>query len=226
MRQVSDSFLLLIAEVSSGLTGLFLVGVFFYVETGFRRSASARAVFEPYIRASTRIVLILFALAIGVSLTLVAMEPVWPRLLFLVLSAILVAANIDTAARIGGVNRVTGSAILVVTEVLGSLAVVGIVVTPWALGGLHPSREDLAWAVLLSFGTGFLSICAVVLSVFDIPSADPDDQRHEPAWLPGEPAERVERLEPRERAESAERLERVEPGESGERGRSEERRDT
>jgi hypothetical protein len=61
MRQVSDAFLLNMAEVSASLIGLFLVGVFFYVETGLRRSGRAREVFEPYLRAGTRITLIVFA---------------------------------------------------------------------------------------------------------------------------------------------------------------------
>ena len=97
MRPVSDSFLLLMAEVSATLIGLFLVGVFFYVETGFRRlGAEARVVFVPYFRASTRIVLILYALPLFLSLTLVVLEPVWNRLLFLLLSILLVAANVQT----------------------------------------------------------------------------------------------------------------------------------
>jgi hypothetical protein len=173
MREVSDAFLLLVAEASSGLAGLFLVGVFFYVEKGFRRSETAREVFAPYIRASTRIVLVLYAIAIGVSLSLVVMEPIWSRSLFVVLSVVLVAANIDTATRIEAVARTTGSTILVVTEVLGSVAVAGIVLLPWVLGGLHPDRKDLAWAILLSFGTGFLSIVAIVMSIFDIAALDP-----------------------------------------------------
>jgi hypothetical protein len=51
MWPVSDGFLLTLAEVSASLIGLFLVGVFFYVETGLRRSDRARALFEPYLRA-------------------------------------------------------------------------------------------------------------------------------------------------------------------------------
>jgi hypothetical protein len=43
MRDVSDDFLLNVAEVSATLIGLFLVGVFFYVETGFRRLGEALA---------------------------------------------------------------------------------------------------------------------------------------------------------------------------------------
>jgi len=53
--------------------------VFFYVETGLRRSGPAREVFEPYLRAGTRITLIVFSIPIGLSLAQVALEPAWAR---------------------------------------------------------------------------------------------------------------------------------------------------
>jgi hypothetical protein len=156
------------AEVSATLIGLFMVGVFFYVETGLRRlEQRARDVFEPYLRAGTRIVLILYALPLGLSLTLVALGPVWNRVLFLVFSLMLLAANFDSLLHVRAMAKVTGSATFVVNEVLGSLAVLALVVIPWALGGLHPTREDLVWAILLSFASGFLSVGTLVLSVFD-----------------------------------------------------------
>jgi hypothetical protein len=43
---VPDAFLLNMAEVTATLIGLFLVGVFFYVETGFRRWDRSRDVFD------------------------------------------------------------------------------------------------------------------------------------------------------------------------------------
>ena len=52
MRENSDAFLLNMAEVSAALVGLFLVGVFFYVESGFCRSNDAGDVVEPYFRAT------------------------------------------------------------------------------------------------------------------------------------------------------------------------------
>jgi hypothetical protein len=55
-----------------------------------------------------------------------------------------------------------------VNEVAGTVGVVALVVIPWTLGGLHPTREELSWAILLAFATGFISICALILSVFDI----------------------------------------------------------
>jgi hypothetical protein len=172
MREVSDAFLLNMAEVSAALIGLFLVGVFFYVETGFRRMSRYREAVEGYFRAGTRIVLVLFAIPLGLSLTLVALEPVWSRWLFAVLSVLLVWSNVDTARRILTVGRDTRSVALVVNEVLGTLGVVVLVALPWALGGLHPSREDLTWAILLAFASGFLSISALVLSTFGSPDGE------------------------------------------------------
>jgi hypothetical protein len=168
VRQVSDGFLLNMAEVSGALVGLFLVGVFFFVETGLERLDKSREVLEPYFRAGTRIVLVLFAISLMLSLTLVVLEPVWNTLLFAVLSLILLAANLDTAIRMRAVSRVTRSTALLVNEVVGTAAVLVIVVLPWALGGLHPTREDLTWAILLSFAAAFLSVCALMVSAFDI----------------------------------------------------------
>lgn len=168
MRNVSDAFLLNMAEVSAALIGLFMVGIFFFADTGFRRLDQARGVVEPYFRASTRIVLVLYALPLGLSLSLVALEPAWSRVLFALLSLLLLAANVDTLARIRAVSKVTGSAALLVNEVAGTAAVLVIVVLPWILGGLDPTREDLAWAILLSFAAGFASIAALVLFVLDL----------------------------------------------------------
>jgi drug/metabolite transporter (DMT)-like permease len=87
--------------------------------------------------------------------------------LFALLS-LLLAANQDTAVRIRAVARVTGSTALLMNELAGSAAVVAIVALPWVLGGLHPTREDLTWAILLAFAAGFASISALVLFVQDL----------------------------------------------------------
>lgn len=168
MRQVSDGFLLNMAEVSAALVGLFLVGLFFYLQTGFHRFEHAQEIVEQYFRAGARIVLILFAFPLILSLTLVVLDLTWSRVLFAILSVILVAANIDTAVRMPGFARATGSTALWANELVGTAAVVVIVLLPWILGGIDPTREDLTWSVLLSFAAGFLSICATVLSAFDL----------------------------------------------------------
>lgn len=168
MQQVTDNFLLNMAEVSGALVGLFLVGVFYFVETGLGRLDASRHVLEPYFRAGTRIVLVLFAMSLLLSLTLVVLEPVLNTLLFALLSLTLVAANIDTAVRIRAVTRVTRSTALLANEIVGTMGVLAIVALPWILGGLHPTRGDLTWSILLSFAAAFISVCALVLSAFDI----------------------------------------------------------
>ena len=171
MRPVSDAFLLNMAEVSAALIGLFIVGMFFFVETGFRHMPHATLV-QPYFRSSTRIVLVLYAIPIGVSITLVALDLPWSRVLFAVLSVLLVAANVDTARRSRSVVHLTRSTALAANEVVGTVAVAALVVVPWALGGLHPTREDLTWGIILAFGSGFLSVCVTVLFAFDLARID------------------------------------------------------
>jgi hypothetical protein len=169
MREISDVFLLNVAEVSSALVGLFIVGVFLYVETGVRRGGAVRTELEAsYIRASTQIVIILYAIPIGLSLTLVAMELIWSRLLLLILSILLVVTNVDTVRRVRQLTQAHASPMLLATELIGTAGVVLIITLPWILGGLEPSSEDLTWAILLSFATGFIGIWAMVLTAFDM----------------------------------------------------------
>lgn len=168
MRSVSDSFLLNMAEVSSTLIGLFLVGVFFYAETGFRRWDRSREVFERYIRSGTRITLIVLSVPLGVSLSLVVLDPVWTSLLFLALSLTLIVANIDSVIRVRGVPRATGSVALLLNEVVATILTVLLIVLPWILGGFHPTRRDFTWSILLAFAAGLLSIGAIIMSVFDV----------------------------------------------------------
>jgi hypothetical protein len=167
MQEVSDAFLLTIAEVSATLLGLFVVGVFFYVDRGYRQLSESHDV-AAYIRAGTRIVLVLYAIPLGLSLTLIVLEPIWTRLLFVLLSLVLVAANLDTAVRIRAFVKVVGSPSFSLNEVGGTVGVLALVVIPWLLGGLHPSREDFTWAIFLSLLVGFFSTSTVLLSVFDI----------------------------------------------------------
>jgi hypothetical protein len=172
VKEVSDAFLLQMAEVSAGLIGLFLVGIFFYVETGFRRLGAGRDVFEDYFQASTRIVMLLFAIPLILSLTLVVLEDGWSRVIFLLLCVALVAANIDTANQVKDVKEATGSSTLFINEIVGTVGVVILITTPWLLGGLDPTREDLTWAILVSFATAFISVLALVLSVLEVAKAE------------------------------------------------------
>lgn len=174
MRHVSDAFLLNMAEVSGGLLGLFVVGVLFFAETGFRRLEDQRSrVVEAYFRASTRIVLLLFVISLSLSLTLVVLEPIWSTVLFALLSVALLAANLDTALGIRSVQQETGSRMLLINEIGGTAAVIALVALPWILGGPTPTREHLTWAILISFAAAIASVFVLVLSIFDLASEAP-----------------------------------------------------
>jgi hypothetical protein len=171
VRPASDELLLALAGVSATVIGLFIVGVFFYVEAALR--LPERAGLRPYMRSATRIVMVLFAMPIMLPLAVVAFALPWARVLFLLLSVVLVAANVDSARRIRRVPGPGRSRTLLLNEVAGTVGVVVLVVLPWILGALRPSREDLTLAALLAFGLGFASVATMALFIFDIvPAAD------------------------------------------------------
>jgi hypothetical protein len=172
MRPVTDELLLGIAGVAATVSGLFFVGVFFYLEFGLRSErGGGRAADQRYMRAGTRIVMVLFAMVLLLSLALVAFDLSWCRVLFVVMSVILVATNIETAVRFRSV-RLAGTRTMLFNEIAGSVGVLAVVVLPWALGGLRPSREDLTLATLIALGTALLSVGAIALSAFDTAQAD------------------------------------------------------
>ena len=172
MQAVSDDVLLNLAGMSAALIGLFLVGVFFFIQSGFDKVEQGRLDIERYFRSGTRILLVLYAIAIFVPLALVLLDLGWARALFLILSVALVATNVDSINRIRPIWRVPDMRSLVINEVLGTVAVVLIVALPWILGGTTPSREDLTWAILLAFVVGFISFGAHVLWAFDLVRSD------------------------------------------------------
>jgi hypothetical protein len=163
VRPASDDFLLNMAEVTATLIGLFLVGVFFYAES-LQSGDRAHAISRSYLRSGTRITLIVLAIPLALSLSLVALEPAWSRALFAVLSVVLLAANVDSILHLRGVRSIA----LVANETLATAMTVALVTIPWILGGLEPTREDLTWSILLAFAAGLLSITAIVMSVFDV----------------------------------------------------------
>jgi hypothetical protein len=82
------------------------------------------------------------------------------------------------------------SGVLVANELMGSVAVALLVLLPWALGGIDPTREDLTWAILLSFGAAVASVFVLVLSpstspVEAIQAAPRSPRRHADASLAG-----------------------------------------
>jgi hypothetical protein len=142
VRPVSDGFLLSVAEIAATLIGLLLVGAFFYVETGLRRLGRAREAATSYLRAGTRIVLVLYGMTLALSLSLVALEPIWTRVVFAVLSLLLLAANVTTALRIRALAKLTRSRAVLVNDLVSSAGILALVAIPWVLGGLRPGKTS------------------------------------------------------------------------------------
>lgn len=168
---MSDDLLLTLAEISAALIGLFLVGMVFYIQTGFDRIERPREVVD-YFRASTLITFILFGIPLAISLTLVSLPILWSQILYLVLVVGLIVVNVTTARTVWACVRVTGFRLLVWMEMIGTAVVLLMVVLPLATGGLAPEREDLVPALLLSLGIGFYGTCVLVLTLFDLARAE------------------------------------------------------
>jgi hypothetical protein len=161
-----DSFLMGVAEISGALLGLFFVGVFFYVSSELHTSGTLGR-FDRYTRAGVRIVLVLYAIPLAIPLLLVGLDPLWGRVTFTVLCAVLVAANVDTVRLVSAALGPTRSVALVANEVVSTFAVIVLIVLPWVLGGWAPRPEAFIPSILLALGAGFLSTCALVLALFD-----------------------------------------------------------
>jgi hypothetical protein len=170
VRPVTEGVLMGIAGAAATVIGLFLVGVFFYVEAGLRQPAGpTRAALRPYMRAGVRIVMLLFALALFLPLALATLDLAWARAVYVVLTVLLMAANVETALRL---RRAAGGRTLVLNEIAGTVGVVLIAVLPWALGGGRPGREELTLAAVLALAAAFLSVSAMALSAFDTAVSD------------------------------------------------------
>ncbi len=175
MPAISDGFLLTLASISAGLIGLFLVGMTFYIQTGYDRPERSRHVVEPYFRAATTITFIAYSVPMAVSLTLVALPLIWSQLLFALLVIGLIVVNVTTVSTVRAVQRETGLSLLTMIEVVGTVAILAMIVLPLATGGLSPTREDLAPSLLIGLAIAFLGTCVLVLTLFDIASFERTD---------------------------------------------------
>jgi len=169
MRPVPDELLLNLAAIAATLLGLLVVGVFFYVETGLRRLEQAQEPFGAFIRAASRLTMSLYGLTFSVSIALVALKPAWARATFALAAAGVLLATLDWTIRSRAMGAIMGSAVWSpLVAVVAWIWVAAMLAIPWVMGGLHPSREHLTWAVLLTMLTALVSTLEMLLSVFDI----------------------------------------------------------
>lgn len=169
MREVNDEVLVGLAEVAATLVGTFLVGVFFYLESGHhRRARRAEANADQYLRSGVRGVFLISALPLIVPLVLATLDAAWGALAFATLSAPLVLATADSGRKLLRPGGSWGSVAVIVNEVAADAATLLIVTLPWIIAdGWVPPPSAFIPSLVLALGSGFFSTVALVLTLFD-----------------------------------------------------------
>ncbi|MER7975368.1 hypothetical protein ACWEOH_08410 [Agromyces sp. NPDC004153] len=167
MRVGEGEFLLGLAGVAATLLGTFIVGVFFYIESGLHRRLAGSVAPDQYLRSGMRWVFAAYSLPLLVALVLAALDPIWGALTFIVLGIIVVLASIDTGRRILMKGASGLSKAPLVNEWLTNAAVLVAVVVPWILGGWVPPASAFIPSLLLILAAGFASTVALVMAEFD-----------------------------------------------------------
>ena len=99
MNPVSDGFLFTDAQIAATLLGLLLLGGFFYLESGFRDAGTVKAQGAPFLRATTKFTMLLYALVVSIALGLVVLRPIWVLSIYAVLSLGLIRALLEWTRR-------------------------------------------------------------------------------------------------------------------------------
>ncbi|HSK97550.1 MAG TPA: hypothetical protein VK891_13100 [Euzebyales bacterium] len=163
---VSEGLLLTIAQIAATLIGLLLVGMFFYLESGFRRLTTLHVEAGAFLRAAVKLVLLLYALVLAVALALVAFDPLAVTALYALLSVAVVAALVAMTLRSrrlpGPVRRRHAAAWRVWPPTVVALAV------PWVGGGWPLDAPALVDALFLVGALAFFLTGGVLLFAFDL----------------------------------------------------------
>lgn len=166
MLPISDSFLLATASIAATLLGLLLLGAFYYVETGFRRATAVAPQGGPFLRATTKMTMLLYSLVLGISLGLVVLRPVWFAVLYGLLGLAVIRAMAEWTMRYRDLRKLLP--IPRESPWLMWPAVLVTLVLPWVLEGWEPSRAAVTWTLLLAGGLALTSTAGLVLTSFDL----------------------------------------------------------
>jgi hypothetical protein len=171
---VKDDLLLALVGASATLLGLFLVGVFFFVDSPIRRK---NPTFEPYLRIGTSIVLLVYAIPLIAPLVLIMAGPFPTSVVFAAFSVALIVQNVRTVYHLRRIPDRMRTPAFVINEAVGTILLLGMVALPWVLGGAHPTREHLAASFVLALVAAFVSTCTFVVAAFDLPTGGDDRER-------------------------------------------------
>jgi hypothetical protein len=164
---VGDEVLVATAQIAATLIGLLLVGVLFFAETGLRQLSRFGPQVAAYLRSGTRFILLLYSLALALSLALLVLEPAWVAVTFVVLGIAILSALVSFTLRARDLRRVmarmhVASLWIAWPPVLVTLAL------PWVTEGLNPGREAFTATILLSGALAFVGTASLVLLAFDL----------------------------------------------------------
>lgn len=166
MYPVREGFLLAVAGIAATLVGLLLLGAFFYIETGLRRATSVAPQGEPFLRATTKLTLLLYSLVLGMSLGLVVLRAAPLLVLYAVLALALIKALVEWSKRYHDLRKVLP--IPRESPWIMWPTVVVLLVLPVVLDGWELSRESMTWMLLGIGALAVVSTVGVLLTSFDL----------------------------------------------------------
>jgi hypothetical protein len=170
VSELTDGYLLTAAQIAATLIGLLVVGLYYFLETGLGRfSKPVRDILLPHIRAMSKLILLLFAFALAISLGLVALSPGWMRFLFIIVAIYFVpAAARFTRTGLAVRRTFSGNREILITTIITWVWLALIVSLPWVLGGWTPDRSQYGWSLLLAGFLAFAQTLGMFLMSFDL----------------------------------------------------------
>lgn len=165
---VTDDFLATLAQIAATLLGLLLVGVLFYAETGLRKLRRIAPQTAPYMRAGTIFVLLLYALVLSTSLTLIFLERPWASIAFVVVGLAVLGSLYRFTLRSLELARARPDWLPPIWALAPWPPTLLALALPWLLGGLLPSREAFVAGLLVAGATAFVSTASLVLLTFEV----------------------------------------------------------
>lgn len=166
MNPIPDTLLLTTAQIAATLIGLLLAGVFFYLETGFRR-LKAGGPEAQFLKAAAKLIVLLYSVVLGLSLGLIVLRPLWVTVLLAVLGLAVVAGLVEWTLRSRSLSREVRKAARIQPWLAWPVVVIPLAL-PWLIGGWGPSREAFTWTILLTGAVAFMNTASLVLLAFDL----------------------------------------------------------
>jgi hypothetical protein len=159
--------LLTTAQIAATLIGLLLVAVFFYLETGFRRLSTVGPEALPFLKATAQLIVLQYSMVLGLSLGLVALQPLWVTLLFLALSLGIVVGLVDWTRWGRALSSDLRRAVRIRPLLAWPIVLIPLAL-PFVLGGWEPDRDALSTSLFLEGAVAFGNTVSLLLLAFDL----------------------------------------------------------